>query len=336
MARKKISFEGIGRLPFEEWELDGADEKEAQVRSGKMNYGVYDRIRVPEKETVLNSSDGLLYYISFGSGSSGNSCYIGTKNGGVIVDAGVRADQIEAKIKANGIDIKKVYGVLLTHDHSDHVKYAYTLVRNNRHMRVFCTNRVLEAILRRHDISKRIKDYHKPIFKEIPFKVADLEITAFEVPHDGADNMGFSISYEGRNFVLATDMGEVWPRARHYMSLADYLVIEANYDLRMLLNGRYPDFLKARIQTQSGHMDNLATAGFLKEIYTSRLKHIFLCHLSKDNNTPEKALQQVKAALEEAGIKVGEGMETLEDRNADVQLTALPRYDTTRLYVFRP
>lgn len=327
MGRRKISFEGIGRIPFEEWEY----EDEIKTRPG-----VYDRIRIPEKEGQPLPSDGLLYYISFGSGSSGNSCYVGTSHGGVIIDAGVRADIIESKIKANGIDIKKVQGVLLTHDHSDHVKYAYTLVRNNRHMKVFCTNRVLNALLRRHDISKRIKDYHAAIFKEIPFKVGELEITAFEVPHDGSDNMGFSLSYQGRNFVLATDMGEIVPRARHYISEADYLVIESNYDCLMLKNGRYPEYLKARIRTSRGHMDNELTAAFLKEIYSRRLKHIFLCHLSKDNNTPEKALEKIRTALQEAGAKVGEGMETLEDRLADVQLIALPRFDATRLFVFRP
>ena len=324
MGRKKISFEGLGTLPFEEW------EEQPIIRRS-----VYDNIRMPEKEKIESPSDGLLYYISFGSGSSGNSCYVGTSNGGIIIDAGVKAEDVETKLRANGIDIKKIFGVLLTHDHSDHVRYAYTLVRNNRHMKVYCTNRVLNAILRRYDISKRIKDYHMAIFKEIPFKVGALEITAFDVPHDGSDNMGFSVSFQDRNFVLATDMGAVMPRARHYMSLADYLVIESNYDLRMLLNGRYPEFLKTRIQTSVGHMDNDATAAFLKQIYNPRLKNIFLCHLSKDNNTPEKALEKVRTALEEAGAKVGSSMETLEDREADVQLMALPRYDSTRLFVFR-
>lgn len=327
MGRRKISFEGIGRLPFEEWELD---EQPAPRRS------VYENIRIPEKEKVQVESDGLLYYISFGSGSSGNSCYVGTRNGGIIIDAGIRADEIEAKIKANGIDMKKIYGVLLTHDHSDHVRYAYTLVRNNKHMKVYCTNRVLNALLRNHNISKRIKDYHHVIFKEIPFNLGELEVTAFEVPHDGSDNMGFSIKFQDRNFVLATDMGEVMPRARHYMSQADYLVIESNYDLQMLRNGRYPEFLKARIQTSVGHMDNTATAEILKQLYSPRLSHIFLCHLSKDNNTPEKALQLIRAALEEAGATVGTGMETIEDRKKDVQLVALPRYEATRLFVFRP
>ncbi|MCH5224714.1 MAG: MBL fold metallo-hydrolase [Muribaculaceae bacterium] len=325
MARKKITFDGIGELPFD-WD----DEPKEPIR-----YATYDHIikAEPKGET---ESDGLLYYISFGSGSSGNSCYVGTSNGGVIIDAGLRADEIEARIKANGIDMKKVYGVLLTHDHSDHVKYAYTLVRNNRHMKVYCTNRVLNALLRHHNISKRIKDYHVAIFKEIPFKAGDLEITAFEVPHDGSDNMGFSLAFGNRNFVLATDMGEVQSRARYYISQADYLVIESNYDRQMLRTGRYPEFLKARIQTSMGHMDNRATAEFLKEIYSPRLRHIFLCHLSKDNNRPDIALENTRIALEEAGAVVGSGMETIEDRKADVQLQVLPRYESTRLYVFRP
>lgn len=326
MAKKRISFEGLGRLPFEEWELD-----EIPVQRN-----VYSHVEVPQEKKSEEPIDQRLYYISFGSGSSGNSSYVGTNKGGVIIDAGIKADEIEVKIKDNGLDIKKIYGVLLTHDHSDHVKYVYTLVKNNRHMKIYCTNRVMNGILRRHGISKRIKDYHIPIFKEIPFKIADLEITAFEVPHDGSDNMGFSLSFGERNFVLATDMGNVYDRARHYISKADHLVIESNYDLRMLTNGNYPEFLKARIQTDIGHMDNEKTAEFLKEIYTPRLKHIFLCHLSKDNNTPEKALETVREKLKELGIKIGSAMETLEDRKADVQLMALPRYESTRLFVFRP
>lgn len=328
MGRKRISFEGLGRLPFEEWE----DEWNPQQKPSP-----YDNIEIKNTQKVeTQPSDGLLYYISFGSGSSGNSCYLGTKEGGIIIDAGIKTENIEKMIKANGIEMKKVHAVLLTHDHFDHVRYAYNLVRNNKHLKIFCTNRVLNGILRRTDISKRIKDYHTAIFKEIPFKIGEFEITAFEVPHDGSDNMGFSIAFGERNFVLATDMGKVMERARHYISQADYLVIESNYDLKMLINGKYPKFLKARIQTELGHMDNEHTAAFLKEIYNPRLKNIFLCHLSKENNTPEKALEVAKNALESIGATVGGAMETIEDRKADVQLMVLPRYEATRLFVFRP
>ena len=209
------------------------------------------------------------------------------------------------------------------------------MLRNHRHLKLFCTNRVLNGMLKRHSISKRIREYHVPIFKEIPFKVLDFEITAFDVPHDGTDNMGFSIEYDSRRFVVATDLGEVTERAHFYMSRATYLMIESNYDAHMLRMGRYPEYLKARIAGGHGHLDNTQTAAFLCEIINPGLNHIFLCHLSQDNNTPQIALRTVRDALEKKGVKIGNATETLDDHKADVQLAALPRFDMTRLFVFR-
>ncbi len=311
--KKKIYFEHP-ELPFEEWS------------------NPYDKASEAEPSYVAPQP---LYFCSFGSGSSGNSCYIGSSEGGLIVDVGIRAEELERGLAANGVSMNHVKGVLLTHDHADHVKYVYALLRNHRHLKLFCTNRVLNGMLRKHSISKRIKEYHVPIFKEIPFKMLGFEITAFEVPHDGSDNMGFSIEFDSRRFVIATDLGEVTDRARYYMSRATYLMIEANYDANMLRMGRYPEYLKARIAGGSGHLDNRQTAAFLKEIINPGLNHIFLCHLSKDNNTPQIALRTVRDALEAKGLKVGNAMETMEDRNADVQLAALPRFDMTRWFVFR-
>ena len=354
MKRRKTHDDNMPRLPFEfvddpadkELEEAGGCEEDcgdvaaepdfdfrtppASVPSGRRLFEEKLKASAPEYK------DQRLRYMSFGSGSSGNSCYVGTSSSGIIIDVGVRADVISETLAANGIRMTDVKGVLLTHDHSDHVKYVYALLRNNKHLKLFCTNRVLNGILRRHNISKRIKDYHVPIFKEIPFRMCEFEITAFEVPHDGSDNMGFSITYEGRNFVIATDLGAVQERARHYISGANYLVIEANYDSRMLALGPYPEYLKARIRTDSGHMDNEATAAFLKEIVNPRLTHIFLCHLSKDNNTPEKALDVVRSALMERGVSVGNCTESLADRAADVQLMALPRFEPTHLIMFMP
>ncbi|MDE6007003.1 MAG: MBL fold metallo-hydrolase, partial [Muribaculaceae bacterium] len=259
---KKIYFDQP-RLPFEEWE----DNSGLKPRANDAQLGVSAETGEPVRK---------LHYISFGSGSSGNSCYVGTDDGGVVIDAGIRADQIEDTLKKHGVDMKKVRGLLLTHDHSDHVRYSYNLLRNNRHMALYCTPRVLNGLLRRHNISKRIKEYHTPIFKEIPFKIAGMEITAFDVPHDGSDNMGFSIEFGPHRFVLATDIGSVAERARFYMSRANYLVIEANYDSDMLRLGRYPEYLKARIRAANGHLDNADTASFLSEIINPDLEYIFL------------------------------------------------------------
>ena len=188
---------------------------------------------------------------------------------------------------------------------------------------------MLNAILRRHSISKRIKDCHVPVFKEFPFKLAGFTVTAFDVPHDAADNAGFCFDLGDRRFVMATDLGEVSERARFYMSRANFLMIEANYDLEMLKRGPYPEYLKARIRTDHGHLDNADTARFLAEVAGSGLRNVFLCHLSKDNNTPEKALCAVRKALEERGITVGDGSGSLQDRAAQLSLMALPRFSPT-------
>lgn len=324
MKQSKISFSTDSAqlsIPFEDFYEDATVEAStvAYTRNGEPT-----------------PPDRLLYYISLSSGSSGNSCYVGTRAGGVIIDAGIRADIIKKTLADNGIPMSRVRSLLLTHDHTDHVKYAYALLRENRHIRLYCTPRVLNGLLRRHSISKRIKEYHTPIFKEIPFKSGDFTITAFEVPHDASDSMGFSIEFDSRRFVLATDIGSVADRARFYMSQANYLVIEANYDLPMLIRGPYPEYLKARIRTPNGHLDNNDTAAFLGEIISPQLKYIFLCHLSQENNLPDLAVKTVREALRARGVTVGDCSGSLDTRDADVQLMALPRKDSSPLFVFRP
>lgn len=293
-----------------------------------------DGVEVFSKVEKIASSPAFRF-ISFGSGSSGNCAYLGTEKGGILIDAGVDYAKVFETLSENGVNPNQVHGVCLTHDHGDHIRYAYAIARRYKHIRIYCTNRVLNGILKRHNVSRRIKEYHQPIFKEIPFKLGDMTITAFEVPHDGFDNAGFFVEYGDNKFAIATDLGEVTDRARHYMSQADFLVLEANYDVEMLENGPYPEYLKNRIKTSTGHLDNADTAQFVGDIYEPKLKNIFLCHLSNDNNTPEKAVWAVRSALEAKGVTVGAATGTLEDRAKDVQLMALPRYDASPWFVLR-
>lgn len=274
-------------------------------------------------------------FISFGSGSSGNCAYIGTENAGVLIDAGVDPDQVFQALKGNNIQPESVKGICITHDHGDHIRYAYTIVRKHKHMHIYCTNRVMNGILRRHSITRRIKDYHIAIYKEITFEIAGLKITAFEVPHDGSDNAGFFIEYSDKSFTIATDLGHVSERAYHYMCKANYLMIESNYDSRMLNDGHYPEYLKNRIRAANGHLDNSDTARFIADNYTEALKYVFLCHLSNDNNTPEIARNEIKKALSEKNISVGNGESSIEDRSKNVQLVVLPRYECSGLFILR-
>lgn len=284
---------------------------------------------------LLQQADAIMF-MSFGSGSSGNCSYIGDSEGGFLIDAGVEYDLVRDGLKANGLSFHHIKGICLTHDHSDHVRFVYTIVRKYPHIGVYCTPKALSGLLRRHSISRRIKDYHHPIYKEFAFSIGNFEITAFEVSHDGTDNSGYFITHGDHRFAVATDLGCITPRVDHYMRQARYIMIEANYDAEMLRVGPYPMFLKARIMKSTGHLDNVDAGRFLAEIATPQLTHVFLCHLSKDNNTPEKALGAVATALLGGGVaSIGDGSGSLESRNAALQLVALPRYDVSPLYSLR-
>lgn len=281
------------------------------------------------------AADEALRFISFGSGSSGNCAYLGTSAGGILIDAGIDAGKVFEVLALNGVTPDMVKGICLTHDHGDHVRYVYQIVRRYRHIHIYCTPRTLNGILRRHSISRRIKDYHEAIFKEIPFTLAGMTLTAFEVSHDGTDNSGYMIEYSGSRFVVATDMGCITDRADFYMKQANFLMIESNYDDVMLTNGPYKEYLKARIRDVKGHLDNKVAAGFVAGNCTEGLKYVFLCHLSHDNNTPEIAVKEMRNALEASGKSVGKGEGTLSDRAKDVQVVALPRFDPSMWYVLR-
>ncbi|MDE6086537.1 MAG: MBL fold metallo-hydrolase [Muribaculaceae bacterium] len=307
-------------------ELPGLDR---HVQTLKRKYESRFNHTVAPLEAV-RSHDHVVF-ISFGSGSSGNCTYVGTRSSGVLIDAGVDNKYVEKELLRNGIDHTAVKGIILTHDHGDHIRYAYSLLRANKDWGLYCTPKVLNGILRRHNISRRIKDYHHAIYKEFPFELGGFEITAFEVSHDGSDNAGFFIKKDHFTFALATDLGSIGERVDYYMRQASHIMIETNYDCELLVKGRYPEYLKARIIAENGHLDNTDAASYLTKLYSKRLKHVFLCHLSKDNNTPEKALHAVNSALISLGVKVGDCSNSPAAMNADVQVMALPRFDSTGL-----
>lgn len=282
---------------------------------------------------ACTGSDWKLQFASFGSGSSGNCSYLGTSDGGVLIDAGVDPDHVFESLRRNGVTPSMIKGIVLTHDHADHIRYAYTIVRRYKHLRIYCTPRLMSGVLRHRCISRRIKEYQENVFKEIPFKLGEFTFTAFEVSHDATDNMGFMIEAEGKRFVVATDMGYITDRAEHYMSQAQFLMIESNYDSDMLNSGRYPEYLKNRVRGPKGHLDNVMAADFVASHLTSELKYVFLCHLSNNNNTPEIAVRTMTEALTEAGVTVGDASNSVEQRSRQVQVYALPRYDTSTWFV---
>ncbi len=290
--------------------------------------GIEDEFALDEKYSRPRHT---LRFISFGSGSSGNCSYIGTPQCGLLIDAGVDNNFVNAELARNGIDIRTIRGILLTHDHADHVRFSYAIVRRNPGMLLYATPRTLEGMLLRHNISRRIKDFHSPIFKEHDYLFDDIRVTPFETSHDGTDNVGFSIRLGDLTFVVATDMGMITERADYYMRQANALMIEANYDEQMLHDGPYPEYLKARIRSEVGHMDNQMTAKYLADIYSPSLSHVFLCHLSHDNNTPETAMATVINTLRSVAVMPAQSPADI--RSGFVYITPLPRFKSSELYV---
>ncbi len=285
--------------------------------------------------TVPQAPQWRMRFCSLGSGSSGNCAYVGSQDEGILIDCGIDEKRVAEQLRRNGIAMSQIKGIVLTHDHADHTRYVYRMLRNNRQhqIRVYCTPKLLNGLLRNHNVSRRIKDYHEAIFKEFPFKIAGLTITAFETSHDATDNMGFIIQGGGSNFVVVTDTGKITERSLHYMKQANYLMLESNYDAGMLARGRYPEYLKTRVRGDKGHLDNAVAAETVRSIYSPQLKWVFLCHLSADNNTPEIALGTMRQALQQCGATVGDATMSVATRDAQVQLAALPRYDASPWWV---
>lgn len=272
-----------------------------------------------------------LRFMSFGSGSSGNCSYIGTPECGIIIDAGIDNKFVLNELARNGISPQSIRGVFLTHDHGDHVRYIYSLVRRQPGWRIFATPRTIEGILRRHNISRRIREYHSPIYKEHEYIFDDIKVVPFATSHDGADNMGFAISMGEANFVICTDTGVITERADFYLRQATAMMIESNYDETMLANGRYREHLKARIRSEIGHLDNADTANYVVDTYRPTLTHLFLCHLSEENNTPETATATMLNALRTIGISPAQSPSAITP--GTIFLSALPRFRSSDLYL---
>ncbi len=226
-------------------------------------------------------------------------------------------------LKEHNIGMETIRAVFVTHDHADHIK-AVGGFGEKLNIPVYSTRRIHEGINKSYCVSEKLGASVRYLEKQQPMQLEDFRIESFEVPHDGIDNVGYFIEAGGKAFAFLTDLGEITPVAAQYICRANYLILEANYDEEMLRMGPYPAYLKERITSRTGHLSNTATATFLAEHFTERLRYVWLCHLSRENNHPELAYKTVEWKLREKGIEVGR----------DVQLCALKRTTPSELYEF--
>ena len=239
-----------------------------------------------------------------------------TETDGLLIDAGVGIRTLKKHFLDYGLKMQQVRNIIITHDHADHVK-SVGKMSTDCNLPVYATEEVHKGIERNYCVRKKIAPINKKIIqKNEPFQLGDFRITAFNVPHDSADNVGYRIEAEGIVFCLMTDAGHVTDEMKQYISEANYLVIEANHDTEMLFNGPYPDYLKERVNGLTGHLSNRACGDALVENATPRMQHVWLCHLSQENNHPELARKTVQMILQNSGIIVGKdfGLDVLKRR----------------------
>lgn len=252
----------------------------------------------------------MLKFISFGSGSSGNSYLLMSDNTILMLDSGVGIRSMKRYFQEYGLSFTKVNAILVTHDHADHVK-SVGAISNDFKIPVYATEAVHKGIQKNYCVRKKIDAVNKRVFLpgDDVIEIGDFKITPFDVPHDSCGNVGYTIEYHGVVFGLMTDIGHITDTIRDNIKKCNYLVIEANHDESMLQNGPYPQYLKDRITGGNGHLSNVKCAQTICECYTNGLKHVWLCHLSEENNHPELLRKTIEKELQENGLRMGGDIE---------------------------
>lgn len=264
----------------------------------------------------------MLRFISFGSGSSGNCYYLYTETDSLMIDVGVGLRSLKKHFHNYGLHLEDVRHVLVTHDHADHVKSVGS-ISNDYQLPVYTTREVHEGIGRNYCVRKKIQPQNVQVIeKGVPLEIGEFKVTPFGVPHDSADNVGYQVECGGVCFCLITDVGHVTEEMRDFIGRANYLVIEANHSVEMLRQGFYPQYLKSRILGPNGHLSNDACGEALALYATDKLRHVWLCHLSEQNNHPELARKTVEQILRNYGIVAG----------SDFELEVLKRKTPSEIY----
>jgi len=237
------------------------------------------------------------------SGSTGNAIYVESGEHSFLVDAGLSGKQMEALFEQVDRKMNKLTGILVTHEHSDHIKGVGILARKYK-LPIYANEKTWNAMSSHIGEISLEQKFHFDM--ETVKTFGGLSIESFGVSHDAAEPM-FYIFHEGdKKLVLITDTGYVSDRMKGIISNADSYVFESNHDVQMLRMGRYPWNTKRRILSDVGHVSNEDAAIAMSEVIGGRTKHIYLAHLSQDNNMKDLARMSVAQTLESKGIVLNE------------------------------
>ena len=235
----------------------------------------------------------------FASGSGGNCLLLSDRGTHILLDAGISMRRTLASLRAANLEIQDIGGVLITHEHSDHVSGLKMLLRHYD-LPLYAPHTVAARLC--GAIPEAVDRMHV-IRPGVDFTLGALTIRAFHTPHDTDESVGYRVTGEGV-FALATDMGHVTEEVIAGLSGADTVLIESNHDLEMLRNGPYPVPLKRRILSDRGHLSNTDCALLARELAKTGAGAVILGHLSRENNRPDLALRETRTALAGSGVRV--------------------------------
>lgn len=233
---------------------------------------------------------------SIASGSSGNCSYIGTKDTGILVDAGISGKKIEQGLASVDVEPKEIQGILVTHEHSDHIKGIGVLARKYK-IPIYATPETINAMLKSSSIGRIPEGLFRFVTPDQTFFMNEIEITPYSISHDAANPVCYTFQLDGKKIGYATDLGKYDDYIVDHLQSSDLLFLEANHDVNMLMVGAYPYYLKQRILGEHGHLSNELSAGLICELLHDKLKTIILAHLSKENNYEALAYETVAQSV---------------------------------------
>lgn len=233
------------------------------------------------------------------SGSSGNSIFVELGGAKILVDAGISARRIDRSLAGIGVNSGELNAILITHEHTDHIKGLEVFSRKYN-IPVYARPKTWGAIGFRDKLPAQAR-------RELPaaLDIGSTRIEPFNISHDAADPVGFCFYHGRQKCTVVTDLGMITNTVLEALSYADAAVLESNHDPDMLKNGPYPYFLKRRISSAVGHLSNLDAARVLERVPRKGPLHVFLAHLSQQNNHPDLAENTVSGHLSCRGCVVG-------------------------------
>lgn len=234
---------------------------------------------------------------SIASGSSGNCIYIGTESTHVLIDAGISGKRIENGLQALDLTARDIQGILITHEHCDHIAGLGVMARRHG-LPIYATHKTISAILGMSSLGRIDPSLFCPVEPEVDFMIGDMQIHPVRVSHDAADPVAYLVGQGEKTAGVITDLGVYDDSLVDKLKDADVLLLEANHDIRMLEVGPYPYPLKQRILGEKGHLSNSACGQLLSQILHDSFHTVMLGHLSKENNYPELAFQTVSVEVD--------------------------------------